>query len=88
MNTNLTTESETKLRTIVDYWNENRVSDEAEYSEDSVAAALLSLMIDKESARIDRVKTEMIRHYPNMNLKQYEAERAEFIRQGRIRPWD
>ena len=87
MNTNLTTDSKEKLQTIVDYWNENCVSDEAEYNEDTAAVTLLSLMIDKEFDRITRTKRHALMSGCT-NLKQVEAQRAELIRQGRMRPWD
>ena len=83
----ITAERKEKLQTIINYWNANRVYGEAEYDEDTATATLLSLAIDKEIDRITRTKRCALMRGCT-NLKQVEAERAEFIRQGRMQPWD
>lgn len=83
----ITAERKEKLQTIVNYWNENLVYGESEYDEDTAAATLLSLAIDREIDRITRTKQRALMSECT-NLKQVEASRAEFIRQGRMQPWD
>lgn len=83
----ITAERKEKLQTIINYWNENRVYGEAEYDEDTAAATLLSLAIDREIDRITRTKQRALMRGCT-NLKQVEASRAEFIQQGRLQPWD
>lgn len=53
MNTvNLTNERMMKLQKIIAYWNENRVSGEVSYNEDTAIGTLLSLKIDEEYEKV------------------------------------